>query len=64
MDIELFHDPRPVGFSGFRADVQKISGLLARLTFGNKLKDLALSRSEGILHDITFRLDGLEHSLR
>jgi hypothetical protein len=64
MDIEFFHDSRPVGFSGFRADVQKIRGLLARLTFGHKLKDLPLSGSEGILHDITLRLDGLEHSLR
>src|SRR5260370_29662899 len=64
MEIELFHDAGCVGFSCFRADVQKTRALLGRLAFGSQLKNLALSWSERIVYDIVFRLNGLEHGLR
>ena len=60
VDLQLRHDPRPVGLSGLGADAEELRDLLGRPAFGHELQNLALAirqRVAGKLRLVQRRLD-------
>src|SRR5262249_4793927 len=51
VDLELGHDPRPVGLRGPGADAQELGDLLGGLAFGHELQDLALAVGQVIARE-------------
>lgn len=46
MDVEFFHDPRPVRFRGFNAYIQQGGDLFGGFAFSHKLKNLQFTGAQ------------------
>src|SRR5439155_79738 len=64
VDLELLHDPGPVGLRGLHADPEELGDLLGRLAFGHQLQHLPLARGERVGRYVRLGQVGLDHGLR